>query len=106
MKVGYVRLTLPTGERVLEHRWLWEQANGPIPPGAIIHHRNEIKTDNRLENLELVESLAAHNAEHGGSLRLGKYRRKIPTCHPDQPHRALGLCLSCYGKHRRGTLSG
>lgn len=101
---GYVRLTLPDGSRVLEHRWVWEQANGPIPDGALVHHRNEVKTDNRLENLMLVASVAAHNAEHGGSLRLGKYQRNVSTCHPDRPHKALGLCRPCYVRHRRGTL--
>ena len=34
-----------------EHRYVWEQARGPIPDGWIIHHVNGIKDDNRLENL-------------------------------------------------------
>jgi hypothetical protein len=104
MKVGYIRLTLPGGRRVLEHRWVWEQKNGPIPPGGLIHHINEIKTDNRIENLKLVESLSAHNAEHGGTLRDAYPPRRMAVCHPDKPNRGRGLCLSCYMKDRRGTL--
>jgi hypothetical protein len=52
MKNGYVRLTLPDGSRVYEHRWMWEQAFGPLGPGEEIHHKNEDKTDNRLKNFE------------------------------------------------------
>ena len=36
------------------HRFTWEWFNGPIPEGYQINHINEFKTDNRLENLELV----------------------------------------------------
>ena len=59
MKIGYIRLTLPTGERVLEHRWVWEQAHGAIPPHGIIHHVDGNKTNNRLENLTLIQDLSA-----------------------------------------------
>lgn len=38
----------------LVHRVVWEAFNGPIPTGLQINHINEDKTDNRLENLELV----------------------------------------------------
>jgi hypothetical protein len=101
MKVGYVRLTLPTGERVLEHRHVWEQAHGPIPAGGIIHHVNGDKTDNRIENLRLVMGIAAHAAAHGGQLRKRYPPRSMAECHPDKPNRGLGLCLSCYMKRRR-----
>lgn len=36
------------------HRFIYEWFNGPIPEGYQINHINEFKTDNRLENLELV----------------------------------------------------
>ena len=35
----------------LEHIIVWEEANGELPQGWIIHHLNGIKDDNRLENL-------------------------------------------------------
>lgn len=35
-------------------RIIWETFNGPIPPGMQCNHVNEIKTDNRLENLNLM----------------------------------------------------
>ena len=48
--LGYVSIDVK-GKRVLEHRWIWEQANGPIPRGWIIHHINGLRNDNRLVNL-------------------------------------------------------
>lgn len=77
---------------------MWEQANGPIPPGGIIHHINENKVDNQIENLKLVESVAAHATEHGGALRDFYPPARLTHCHPERPHRALGLCQPCYSK--------
>ena len=36
------------------HRLVYEAFNGPIPEGLQVNHINEIKTDNRLENLNLL----------------------------------------------------
>ncbi len=47
----------------LEHRVLWEAANGPLPKGHIIHHLNGDKSDNRLENLAAM-SRADHHTKH------------------------------------------
>ena len=36
------------------HRIIWEAANGPIPAGYEINHKNGIKSDNRIANLEVT----------------------------------------------------
>ena len=45
---------------VKEHKLVWTNANGDIPGGHVIHHKNGIKDDNRLENLELMTT-SEHN---------------------------------------------
>lgn len=48
---------------VLAHRVIWEFVKGaPLPDGLVINHRNGVKTDNRLANLEAVS--AHENAQH------------------------------------------
>lgn len=49
---GYYGLT--TNERTLMHRYVWEAEIGPIPEGWDIHHINEDKSDNRIENFECL----------------------------------------------------
>jgi hypothetical protein len=54
-----------TGNR-REHRVVWEEAHGPIPPGYHVHHVNGDKRDNRLENLALVTP-QEHRHLHGAT---------------------------------------
>lgn len=35
-----------------QHRLIYESAFGEVKKGHVIHHKNKIKTDNRLDNLE------------------------------------------------------
>lgn len=58
---GYLART--DGDRELMHRYVWRFYNGEIPSNHDIHHRNENKLDNRLENLELI-SKAEHTSKY------------------------------------------
>lgn len=65
---GYVLVYRPDHPKahngyVYEHVLVWEEAHGSIEPGMCVHHRNENKRDNRLENLEL-QSRADHALLH------------------------------------------
>ena len=58
---GYVEKYVPQpgarGKYTLEHRLIMEGKLGrKLLPTETVHHRNNIKTDNRIENLELWES--------------------------------------------------
>jgi len=51
------------GTHYYEHRAVWSAANGPIPAGYHIHHINENRKDNRLENLALIAA-SEHHRHH------------------------------------------
>jgi hypothetical protein len=53
------------------HRMIWQHVHGPIAAGMEINHKNGIKTDNRLANLELVTK--SENALHASETGLTNY---------------------------------
>lgn len=64
----------------LEHHVVWVAAGNPLLlPNQILHHVNEIKTDNRIENLiakDRKEHTEEHNAEAAKAIaRMPGYRR-------------------------------
>lgn len=51
-----------------EHLLVWVAAGNPRPePGYLLHHKNEIKTDNRISNLDLIDRYA-HGVGHSSPL--------------------------------------
>lgn len=54
---GYKYVWIDGRGYVLEHRYVWEQNFGPIPDGYVIHHKNGIKDDNRIENLQSLKKI-------------------------------------------------
>lgn len=46
-----------------QNRFMWMEANGAIPEGYDVHHKDEDKTNDKLSNFELVETLE-HKSMH------------------------------------------
>lgn len=52
---GYVYVKYAEGKQMmLKHRMVWEQANGPVPPGHVIIFKDGNKANCSLDNLRLV----------------------------------------------------
>lgn len=61
-KNGYWRET--TRNRESLHRQIWIDNNGAIPEGMEVHHKDENKNNNSIENLEIM-STSDHAKLHG-----------------------------------------
>lgn len=73
---GYNRITLSIDGKLVSkfvHRIVWESFYSPIPKGMQINHINEIKTDNRICNIELCSP--KYNANYGS--RTDRLRAKL-----------------------------
>ena len=69
------------------HRWVWQQAHGPIPRGGIIHHIDHDPSNNASENLMLCRTQRDHLRVHRGwELREdGWWRRRRKSEGPGEP---------------------
>jgi hypothetical protein len=61
IKTGYWIST--TSPRIRAHQWVWLNYHKLIPKGYHIHHLNNDKSDNNIENLELIRA-SRHMSHH------------------------------------------
>ena len=72
---GYVRVTDKDGVRSLAHHMVAEHFAGRAREAhEVVHHKNEVKTDNRPENLEILAQVD-HVTHHADALWAGKEQK-------------------------------
>ena len=92
---GYIDVRAPDGRRTYEHIVVAERALGKrLPPGAVVHHVNEVKSDNAPTNLVICPDEAYHRLIHRRMRALEKCGnpdfRKCPLCGTYDNPDALG----------------
>lgn len=111
---GYVKVHVGVGHAhadpngyAYEHVLVWWQSGGKMPAAnEVIHHRNEDKTDNRLENLEL-KTRVEHSVHHNSGISdesVLSIREQYASGQADMPSlaRAFGISVSRVSKFIRG----
>lgn len=106
---GY-RIVRIDGRQVKEHRHVMELHLGrKLHPREHVHHKNGIKTDNRLENLEVM-SPSQHASHHNRPAHTTDTHKLCPGCHVIKLRTAYhknaarydGLAIYCRTcRHRR-----
>ena len=90
------------GKTFLAHRVIWEMFNGAIPDGLQIDHINEVKDDNRIENLQLVT--AKQNQQRRSNSRGYSYCKAINKVRPYMAYKGTNYKLYNLGYY--GTPCG
>lgn len=67
-------------KRVLMHRYVWSYYNGEIPNGYVIHHKDENRGNNAIDNLECLSNYA-HSKYHGLHKPPERAKKDIETLH-------------------------
>lgn len=88
------------GKTVEEHKALYENAHGPIPDGAVVHHVDFDPTNNDISNLAAVDK-RTHMRLHAGWKQVdGAWRKTCAKCLRTLPEEMFSF-LSLSHRSRR-----
>jgi hypothetical protein len=108
---GYVCIYKPNYPKVdssgyvYEHILVAEQGLGrSLIEGEVVHHLNEIKTDNRFENLSVIPK-GTHSHIHLSNIGNHRWSKNYICCErcgqTNSPYKSRGLCVNCYWQVRK-----
>ncbi len=93
-----------------EHRRVYRKHKGEIPPGMHVHHRDENKLNNEIDNLELITAVEHRRLHCGHKLIDGVWHKPCRDCLKVLPYEAFyskpskngssrhWCCKPCYNK--------
>lgn len=88
------------GKSVIAHRQAWQlEHEQPIPADMMICHHCDNPPCCNPRHLYLGTRATNMRDMWRRKRRVGKR----PMCHPDRPHKCLGMCNACYIRQRRAT---
>lgn len=61
------------------HRVVWESINGPIPPGHVIHHRDDNPANNHPDNLQCLNEADHKSIAHRDRPKQREHWERKPT---------------------------
>lgn len=111
---AYIKVAEPSAWKRHSH-WVWEQANGPVPPKMHLHHKDRNMLNDALDNLECLSNAdhrRAHLQDEVSPLHLINVRKAVAKVTPElvrliRQQRAEGMSYAALIKlHNRpkGTL--
>lgn len=107
---GYVEIFLPEHHRARKNGYVFEHIlvvemwlKRHLKPNEQVHHVNKIKTDNRIENLQVVD-IAEHARLHAKERRKGEYLKCVVCSKefyrkPSHVSKAKCCSLKCVGHY-------
>lgn len=84
-KKGYLRFRKSGGKLRMEHCIVWEEHCGKIPEGMQIHHKDFDKTNNDIENLQLVSPVEHRRLHEGCIMKDGVWHKPCKICGEFKP---------------------
>jgi len=83
---GYLRYEKDESGRLrMEHNIIWEKYFGEIPCGMQVHHKDFDKTNNNIENLQLVTPIEHKRLHEGCRLINGEWEKPCKCCGEFKP---------------------